>query len=61
YFITRGENVADVTAIAVSLTIDEEVVGIAVAGPIHRMEANLDSYVQQLQAARQALLSGHGG
>ena len=61
YFITRGENVADVMAIAVPLAIDEEVVGIAVAGPIHRMEANLDSYVQQLQAARQALLSGHGG
>jgi IclR family transcriptional regulator, acetate operon repressor len=61
YFITRGENVADVMAIAVSLLIDQEAISIAVAGPIQRMEDNLETYVQQLQAARQALSSEHGG
>jgi len=60
YFITRGENVADVMAIAVPLLIDQEAIGIAVAGPLQRMEDNLESYLQKLQAARQALSSEYG-
>lgn len=39
YFVTRGENVADVTALAISLSINHERLGIALAGPSHRMHA----------------------
>ncbi len=39
YFVTRGENVADVTALAISLTINHERLGIALAGPSQRMHA----------------------
>lgn len=37
YFMTQGENVSDVTAIAVPLSIHQETLGLAVAGPSHRM------------------------
>ena len=37
--VTRGENVSDVTALAVPLAINNEFYGLAVAGPSHRMDA----------------------
>ncbi|MDP6174193.1 MAG: hypothetical protein QGF09_08520, partial [Rhodospirillales bacterium] len=37
YFVTRGENVADVMAVAANLVLNGEPYGIAVAGPIQRM------------------------
>jgi DNA-binding IclR family transcriptional regulator len=37
YSITRGENVADVMAIAMPLKFAGDTYGIAVAGPMHRM------------------------
>jgi IclR family transcriptional regulator, acetate operon repressor len=38
YFVTRGENIADVMAIARACAMDGEMLAIAVAGPIHRLE-----------------------
>ena len=38
YYVTRGENVADVWAVAASLVINGETLAVAVAGPRHRME-----------------------
>lgn len=51
WFMTRGENVEDVTALAVALSIRDEVFGLAVAGPSHRMEKRVDELSQQLVAA----------
>jgi len=51
YFITRGENVADVMAIAATVRLGSDVYGIAVAGPIHRMEGDLTKHVSALTAA----------
>ncbi|MGU7784925.1 IclR family transcriptional regulator [Burkholderia sp. PU8-34] len=38
YFVTRGENVCDVWAVAAYLTLNHETLAIAVAGPRNRME-----------------------
>ena len=38
YFVTRGENMPDVMAIARTCALDGEMLAVAVAGPIHRME-----------------------
>ncbi len=56
YFVTRGENVPDVSAIAVPLHINSETFGLAVAGPAPRIEASLDHIVQMLKAAQASLL-----
>ena len=48
YFVTRGENVADVTAVATTLYIHSEPFGIAVAGPSGRMDAGLDTISAKL-------------
>src|SRR5262249_22098053 len=37
YQLTRGENVADVMAVAVPIVIDGDLFGLCVAGPMHRM------------------------
>jgi DNA-binding IclR family transcriptional regulator len=39
FFVTRGENVPDVMAIAISRSASEEFYGLAVAGPMSRIEA----------------------
>lgn len=52
WFMTRGENVEDVTALAVALSIRDETFGLAVAGPSHRMEKRIDALAAQLVAAR---------
>lgn len=54
-FITRGENVADVMAIAITALVNGEVLGIAVAGPLSRMEAGEAGYTAHLLAARATL------
>lgn len=51
WFMTRGENVDDVTALAVALAIRDETFGLAVAGPSHRMEKRVDELASQLVAA----------
>ena len=38
YFVTRGENVSDVWAVAAYFTLSQETLAIAVAGPRNRME-----------------------
>ena len=43
YFVTRGENVADVWAVSGFVMVSEETFGIAIAGPAHRLEGNLDA------------------
>jgi IclR family acetate operon transcriptional repressor len=55
YFMTRGENVADVTAISVPLRVNNELLGLAVAGPSHRMDAQLDKQVQRLVDAQRRM------
>ncbi len=55
YFVTRGENVADVMAVARSFSLDGEIFGIAIAGPLHRMEPTLARHAEQLRAAMQRL------
>lgn len=55
YFVTRGENVADVTAIAVPLNVNNELLGLAVAGPSHRMEPRLNDHLESLLAAQRQL------
>jgi len=44
YHITRGENVADVWAVAAALHSSEDWLGIAIAGPRHRMEADIQRF-----------------
>jgi IclR family acetate operon transcriptional repressor len=56
YFTTRGENVPDVSAVAVPLSINDESFGLAVAGPSHRIEARFDEIVRDLQEAQKSLL-----
>lgn len=56
YFTTRGENVPDVTAIAVPVPVNNELLGLAVAGPSHRMEPNFDKHVARLLGAQRKLI-----
>lgn len=55
YFSTRGENVADVTAIAVPVSVNGELLGLAVAGPSHRMEPGFHKHVASLLHAQNTL------
>jgi DNA-binding IclR family transcriptional regulator len=51
WYVTRGENVPDVWAIATTLVIDGETLAVAVAGPRHRMEPALEDFAGDLLAA----------
>lgn len=55
YFMTRGENVSDVMALSVARRIGDEPYGIAVAGPLGRIESKLDELVSALLASASAL------
>jgi IclR family transcriptional regulator, acetate operon repressor len=63
-FVTRGENVADVTALAVPVSVNNEWLGLAVAGPSHRIDARFADVARALKAAQERLLqqgiTGHG-
>jgi DNA-binding IclR family transcriptional regulator len=48
FFVTRGENVADVTALAVPVLLNNELFGLAVAGPSHRIDANFNAVSRSL-------------
>ncbi len=50
YFMTRGENVADVMAVARPIKAGASELGIAIAGPLVRMQSDLDRYVSSLLA-----------
>jgi DNA-binding IclR family transcriptional regulator len=50
YFLTRGENVPDVWAVSAFLTVNTDTIGIAIAGPRHRMEGTVTEHAQLLLA-----------
>ena len=54
-FITRGENVVDVMAIAITTIVNGDVLGVAVAGPLSRMASNEADHTEDLLSAQQAL------
>lgn len=54
-FTTRGENVADVTALAIPVRMGSETLAIAVAGPSHRVEPHHEAIAKQLKDARDCL------
>lgn len=55
FFTTSGENVPDVTALGVPVSANNEVFGLAVAGPSHRIETNFNDIAQALLHARSRL------
>jgi DNA-binding IclR family transcriptional regulator len=55
WYITRGENVPDVMAVAVPVTIDGDVLAVAVAGPVHRMAPRAARHGAALLEARRRL------
>ncbi len=58
-YITRGENVPDVMAIAIARSVGEESYGIAVAGPIARIDRREAAITAALTTAGAALLRIH--
>jgi DNA-binding IclR family transcriptional regulator len=54
-YTTRGENVPDVTAIAAPVIVNNELLGLAIAGPTHRMEPNFNKQVSRLLDAQRKL------
>jgi len=50
YFQTRGENVVDVWAVSTFLNVNRETLGVAVAGPKHRLENNMPECAHLLVA-----------
>jgi DNA-binding IclR family transcriptional regulator len=55
YFQTRGENVSDVMAISIGRSVGDEAYGVAVAGPIGRVESHSESNIAALRRADDAL------
>jgi len=53
--MTRGENVADVVAIASSVRLGGEDYAVAVAGPLERMEPAIPRHAKALKAAIEAM------
>ena len=56
YFMTRGENVPDVSAVATPLSINDELFGLAVAAPSHRFDAKFEEIVRELLGIQKALI-----
>ncbi len=50
YSLTRGENVPDVWAVATTITLGAETVGVTLAGPRHRIEPAVDEAARLLMA-----------
>jgi IclR family transcriptional regulator, acetate operon repressor len=50
YQMTRGENVADVMALAMPLRVGGDLFGVCVAGPMHRMSVDQAGHVAALRA-----------
>lgn len=51
YQLTRGENVADVMAVAIPLSAGGDRFGVCIAGPMHRMSVDQGGHVAALRAA----------
>jgi len=61
YYMTRGENVADVMAVAAPVSAGSVQLAVAIAGPLHRMEAQQEKHVERLlQAVRAIERQTHG-
>ena len=60
YYVTRGENVLDVMGMATTANVYGEAFGIAVAGPLVRMQAGEAALAEALLAAK-ARLEALGG
>lgn len=48
-FVTRGENVEDVMALASTVPLGSDWLGIAIAGPLPRLSAHFDEYAAMLK------------
>ncbi|QRG06702.1 IclR family transcriptional regulator [Xanthobacter dioxanivorans] len=48
YFMTRGENMVDVTALAAPMELEGMTVGVAIAGPSYRMEQSMETLADRL-------------
>ena len=55
WYQTRGENIVDVMALSISRDLLDETLGVALAGPIARMQQNRDLYLGHLLAVGDAL------
>lgn len=51
YFVTRGENVSDVWAVAAFVHVNNETVAVAVAGPQHRLAANVAEVARRVASS----------
>ena len=58
WYVTHGETVADLMAVAVPVTVSGETYSVALAGPVHRMEGALNRYAKLLAGLR-ITLEGH--
>jgi IclR family transcriptional regulator, acetate operon repressor len=55
WYVTRGEIVADLMAVAVPVAVNGETYSVALAGPMHRMEGALKRHAKLLTELRAAL------
>jgi DNA-binding IclR family transcriptional regulator len=55
YYMTRGENVADVMAVAAPVAAGYVQLAIAIAGPLHRMEEHEGKHVERLRETVRAI------
>ena len=53
WFLTRGEFIADVTAVGTPFTLGDETYAVVIAGPSARMESNLEKHIQLIKTFRQ--------
>ena len=55
WYVTHGETVADLMAVAVPVTANGETYSVALAGPVHRMEGTLKRHARLLVELRASL------
>jgi DNA-binding IclR family transcriptional regulator len=55
WYMTRGENVADVMAVAAAVNAGSAQLAIAIAGPLHRMDEQREKHVERLRATVRAI------
>lgn len=58
WYANMGEIVEDLMAVAIPLKLNDDWYGISIAGPIYRMEPEMDKCLKALQQAGKALLAG---
>ncbi len=61
WFMTRGEFLPDVTAVAAPVTLSDELYAVVIAGPSGRMAPRLDAHVALLRGFVQRALSNGAG